>query len=160
MFATMLYPRHICMLKSVLFSFFPSSLRLISGPTTISPQQYWYLGQEYCLLSNALTCASILTSWVSIYLVLQNCSRSRYTRGVCNIVLPAEYLYGEGCIVFTCFFVSEAYIRSYNIVSSAVLIHRPPGVSPPQQCSYLGVCIESSCELQPWPAELSSQQIS
>ena len=39
-FATLLYPRHICMLKGILFSLFSSSLRLISGPTVMSPQQY------------------------------------------------------------------------------------------------------------------------
>ena len=73
---------------------------------------------------------------------------------VCNIVIPAAYLYAEGCIVFTCLFVSEVYIKAYNNVSTAVLIHRPPDVLPPQQCSYLGVCIVSIGQLLPWPAEL------
>ena len=41
MFATLLYPRYICMLKGVLFSLFTSSLRLISGHAIMSPQQYW-----------------------------------------------------------------------------------------------------------------------
>ena len=39
-FAALLYPRHICMLKSILFSLVSSSPRLISGPTILSPQQY------------------------------------------------------------------------------------------------------------------------
>ena len=65
----------------------------------------------------------------------------------------------NGCIVFTFLFVSEAYIKAYNNVSSAVLIHRLPGVLPPQQC-FLGLCIVSICELLSWPSELSSQQIS
>ena len=47
-----------------------------------------------------------------------------------------------------------------NTVSSAALIYRPPGVLPPQQCSYLGVSIDSLGELLPWPAELCSQRIS
>ena len=47
-------PQHICLLKGVLFSLFTSSLRLVSGPTIMSPQQYWYLGLEYCLPNNAL----------------------------------------------------------------------------------------------------------
>ena len=60
---------------------------------------------------------------------------------VCNIVIPAAYLYSEGCIV------SEVNIRDYNNVSSAVLILRPPDVLPPQRCSYLGVCIDSIGQL-------------
>ena len=83
---------------------------------------------------------------------------SRYPRRVCNIVIPVAYLYAEGCIGFTCPFVSDSYIRAYKNVSITVLIHRPPGVLPPQQCSYLGVCINSIGELLPWPAELSLQQ--
>ena len=89
-----------------------------------------------------------------------NCPRSRYPKSVCNIVIPAAYLYAEGCIVFTCLFVSQAYIRASNNVSSAVLILRPPGVFPPQQCSYEGICIVPIGELLPWPSELSLQQMS
>ena len=66
---------------------------------------------------------------------------------VCNIVIPAAYLYAEGCIVFTCLFISKAYISACNNVSSAILIHRPPGVLPPKQCSYQGICIVSIDEL-------------
>ena len=39
-FATLLYPRNICMLKGVLFSLISSSPRFIAGPTIMSPQQY------------------------------------------------------------------------------------------------------------------------
>ena len=124
------------MLKGVLFSFFTSSPRLISGPTIMSPQQYLYLGLECFLLTNGLTKASVFTTWVSSYLGLQNYLHSRYPRGVCSIVIPAAYLYAEGCIVFTCLFVSKTHIRVYNKVSSAVFISRS-GVSSPQHCSYL-----------------------
>ena len=54
---------------------------------------------------------------------------------------------------------SQAYIRAYNCVPLIVLISRP-GVSSPQQCSYLGLCIDSLGELLSGPAELSSKQIS
>ena len=56
---------------------------------------------EFCLLSKALIYAFILTPYVSSYISLQNCPRSSCPRGVCNIVIPAAYLYAEGCIVFT-----------------------------------------------------------
>ena len=36
--AVLLYPRQTCKLKGVLFLLFGSSLRLISGPTVMSPQ--------------------------------------------------------------------------------------------------------------------------
>ena len=40
-FATLLYQWHICMLKGVLFSLVSSSMRIIFGPTIMSPQQYY-----------------------------------------------------------------------------------------------------------------------
>ena len=42
--AGLLYPRHICVVKGVLFSFFSSSLGLISGFLIMSPQQCSNLG--------------------------------------------------------------------------------------------------------------------
>ena len=125
------------------------------APGVLPPQQ----------CSNLVLC---IASVGELYNGLQNCLRSRYPIRVCNIVIPAAYLYAEGCIVFTCLFVSEAYnlfvseayIRAYNIVFSALLILSPPRVLPPQQCSFLGVCIDSIRELLPGLAELSSQQIS
>ena len=121
-FASFLYLRHICMLKGVLFSLFPSSVTLILRPTVKSPHQYWYLGLGYCLLSNALICAFVLSPKVSSYQRLKNCHRSTYPRGICSIVIPAAYLNAEGCIVFTFHFVSKPHISVYNIVSSTVLI--------------------------------------
>ena len=121
-FASFLYLRHICMLKGVLFSLFPSSVTLILRPTVKSPQQYWYLGLGYCLLSNVLICAFVLSPKVSSYQHLKNCHRSTYPRGICSIVIPAAYLNAEGYIVFTFHFVSKPHISVYNIVSSAVLI--------------------------------------
>ena len=133
---------------------------VLTGPTVLSPQQYWYIGHlEYCLFSNAFISASVLNPLVSSYLGLQNCPRSRYPRDVYNIVIPAAHLYAEGRIVFTFHVVSKAHFRVYNNVSSAVLIARP-GVLSPQQCSYLGLCIDFLGELLPCPDELSSQQIS
>ena len=117
------------------------------APGVLPPQQ----------CSNLVVC---IVSVDELYNDLQNCLRSRYPIRVCNIVIPAAYLYAEGCIVFTCLFVSEAYMRAYNIVSLAVLILSPPRALPPQQCSYLGVCIDYIHELLPGLAELSSQQIS
>ena len=113
---------HICMVKGVLFSLFTSSLTLVLGPAIKSPQQYWYLGLGYCLLSNALICAFDLSPKVSSYLGLKNCHRSIYPRGICSIVIPAAYLNAEGCIVFTFHFISKAHISVYKIVSSAVQI--------------------------------------
>ena len=55
--------------------------------------------------------ASVLTPYVSSCLGLKNCFRSRYPRDVCNIVIPAAYLYAEEHIVFTFHFVSKAPIR-------------------------------------------------
>ena len=146
------------MLKGLLFSLFISSLRLISGPKIIS-QQYWHLGLEYFFITNALTLASVLTTWVRSYLCLQNYLHSRHPRGVCSIGIPAAYLYAEVCIVFTFHVVSKAHINAYNIVSEAVLISRPLVLSL-QQCYYLGLCIDSLGELLPGPAELSLKQIS
>ena len=80
--------------------------------------------------------------------------------GVCNIVIPAAYLYAKGCIVFTFHIVSKVHIRAYNNVSSAVLISRLPGVFSYHKYSYLCLCIYSLSELLPVFAELSSQQIS
>ena len=117
-----IFLRHICMLKGVLFSLFPSSVTLILRPTVKSPHQYWYLGLGYCLLSNALILAFVLSPKVSIYQRLKNCHRSTYPRGICSIVIPAAYLNAEGCIVFTFHFVSKPHISVYNIVSSTVLI--------------------------------------
>ena len=121
-FASFLYLRHICMLKGVLFSLFPSSIMLILRPTVKSPQQYWYLGLRYCLLGNALICSFVLSPKVSSYQHLKNCRRSIYPLGICSIVIPAAYLNAEGCIVFTFHFVSKPHINVYNIVSSTVLI--------------------------------------
>ena len=140
------------MLKGVLFSFFTSSPRLISGPTIMSPQQYLYLGLE-CFL---LTKASVFPTLVSFYLGLQKYLHSRYPRGVCSIVIPAAYLFAEGCIVFTCLIVSKTHIRVYNKVSSAVFISRIEVLSP-QHCSYLGLYIYSLGELLLVPAELISK---
>ena len=122
-FATLLYPWHICMLKGVLFLLFTiskahirvynrvSSAVFISRSGVSSPQHCSYLGLYIYSLGE-------------LYHGLLNCPRSRYPTRLCNIVIPAAYLYAEGCIVFTCLFVSEAYIRAYNNVSSAVfLVH-------------------------------------
>ena len=121
-FASFLYLRHICMLKGVLFSLFPSSIMLVLRSTLKSPQQYWYLGLGYCLLGNALICSFVLSPKVSSYQHLKNCRRSIYPLGICSIVIPAAYLNAEGCIVFTFHFISKPHISVYNIVSSAMLI--------------------------------------
>ena len=116
-------------LKGVLFSLFTSSIRLISGSTILSPQQYWYLALSIAP-SAMLFSWPLYSSKVSSYLVLKNCLHSSCPRGVCCILIPALYLYGEGCIVFTFQFVSKVHNRGYIIM-------------PPQQCSNLGIRIYS-----------------
>ena len=96
--------------------------------------------EYFFFITNALTLASVLTTWVRSYLCLQNYLHSRHPRGVCSIVIPAAYLYAEVRIVFTFHVVSKAHINAYNIVSEAVLISRP-WVLALQQCYYLGLCI-------------------
>ena len=121
-FAALLYPWHVCELKGLMFLLFTLSFMLVLGLTMKSSQQYWYLGQGYCLLSNAIICAFVLSPKVSSYLGLKNCCRSIYPGGICSIVVPAAYLIPEGCIIFNFHFISKAHISVYNIVSAAVLI--------------------------------------
>ena len=138
LFVSEAYIRAYNIVSSAVFIFRP--------PGVLPPQQCSYLG--VCIDSIG-----------SSYLGLNNSPSSRYPIGVCNIVIPAAYLYAEGCTVFIFHVVSKAHIKAYNNISSAVLISRP-GVFSPQKCSYLGLCIDYVDELLPVSAELSSQQIS
>ena len=123
------YLQHICMVKGVLFSLFTSSIRLISGSKVLSPQQYWYLA--WIIASSAM-----LFSWPLYWLlkwalysacrtvfaahILEVSARSLYTRHICML---------KG-ILFT-FFSS-----SIGLISGLLMM-------PPQQCSNLGIRIDS-----------------
>ena len=123
--AAMLYPRHICMLKGVLFSLFTSSVRLISGVFNIISSAVQISGLEYCLLSNALICAFVLSPKGSCYLVLKNSHCSINPRVFAALLYPQHIWMLKG-VLFSFFTSSlKAHISVYNIVSSAVLIPGP-----------------------------------
>ena len=94
-------------------------------------------GLEYCLLSNALFRASVLTPLVRSYLGLQNYVYSEYPRGVCSIFYLQHICMVKG-VLFSLFTSSIRRISGSKVLS-------------PQQYWYLAWIIASSAMLFSWP---------
>ena len=73
-----------------------------------------------------LSLSIVSSAGISFYLSMQFFfSPQQISLRFCSIVIPEEYLFVEGCILFTFQFICKAHIWTYNDVFSAVLISWP-----------------------------------
>ena len=123
------YLQHICMVKGVLFSLFTLSIRLISGSTVLSPQQYWYLA--WIIASSAM-----FLSWPLYWLrkwALYSACRTVFAAHILEVSAGSLYLW-HICILKGVLF--SFFSSSLGLISGLLIMS-------PEKCSNLGILIDS-----------------
>ena len=123
------YLQHICMVKGVLFSLFTLSIRLISGSTVLSPQQYWYLA--WIIASSAM-----LFSWPLYWprkWALYSACRTVFAAHILEMSAGSLYLW-HICILKGLLF--SFFSSSLGLISGLLIMS-------PEKCSNLGIRIDS-----------------